>query len=87
MTETSLDTWWQEDEAESAPPIQVLHFVTAVVVSRNGAEWWVDDTTLNFTKRTLKSPIKLKWGTTLQRFSARFSGAARVGVRLHEWFS
>jgi len=39
VTETSLDTWWQEDEAESAPPIQVLHFVTAVVVSRNGAEW------------------------------------------------
>lgn len=45
---------------------------------RSGAEWWVDGETLNFTKRSLKGPIKLKWGTTLQRFSARFSGAGRV---------
>lgn len=39
MSETSLETWWQDEEVDATPPIQVLHYVTAVVVSRNGAEW------------------------------------------------
>lgn len=62
------------------------HAVLDDLAMRTGAEWWVDDTTLHFTKRTLKGPIKLKWGTTLQRFSARFSGAARVDdVTVRGW--
>ena len=62
------------------------HAVLDELARRNGAEWWVDDATLHFTKRTLKAPIKLKWGTTLQRFSARFSGAARVDdVTVRGW--
>ncbi|MFZ9693178.1 MAG: glycosyltransferase family 2 protein [Candidatus Nanopelagicales bacterium] len=39
MSETSLETWWQDEEVDATPPIQVLHYVTAVVVSKNGAEW------------------------------------------------
>ena len=48
------------------------HATLDELARRNGAEWWVDDTTLNFTKRTLKAPIKLKWGTTAAH---RLSGA------------
>ncbi len=62
------------------------HAVLDDLAMRTGAEWWVDGDKLNFTKRTLKGPIKLKWGTTLQRFSARFSGAGRVDdVTVRGW--
>jgi len=56
------------------------------LAARSGAEWWVDGKKLHFAKRKLAGPIKLKWGTTLQRFSARFSGAARVDdVTVRGW--
>ncbi|MEY3493542.1 MAG: hypothetical protein RL413_960, partial [Actinomycetota bacterium] len=62
------------------------HAVLDDLAIRTGAEWWVDGDKLHFTKRTLKGPIKLKWGTTLQRFSARFSGAGRVDdVTVRGW--
>jgi len=31
--------FWIEEEQSETPPIEILHFVTAVVVSQNGAEW------------------------------------------------
>ena len=62
------------------------HAVLDELARLNSAEWWVDDATLHFAQRTLKAPIKLKWGATLQRFSARFSGAARVDdVTVRGW--
>ncbi len=38
MTETFPSLWWEEEES-SSPPIPVNHFVSAIVVSRNGAKW------------------------------------------------
>jgi GT2 family glycosyltransferase len=31
--------FWIEEEQSENPPIEILHFVTAVVVSQNGAQW------------------------------------------------
>lgn len=31
--------FWIEDELSENPPIEILHFVTAVVISQNGAQW------------------------------------------------
>ncbi len=31
--------FWIEDEQNENPPIEILHFVTAVVISQNGAQW------------------------------------------------
>lgn len=31
--------FWMDEEQNDAPPIEIRHFVTAVVISQNGAEW------------------------------------------------
>jgi GT2 family glycosyltransferase len=31
--------FWTEDEQNETPPIEILHFVTAVVISQNGEQW------------------------------------------------
>ena len=62
------------------------HAVLDDLARMSGAEWWVEDKKLYFQKRTLKSPVKLVWGDSLQRFSVRFSGAARVDdVTVRGW--
>ena len=35
----TTDDWWHDEDAADAAPIEVHHFVTAIVVSRAGAEW------------------------------------------------
>jgi GT2 family glycosyltransferase len=35
----STEDWWHDEEAADSAPIEVHHFVTAIVVSRAGAEW------------------------------------------------
>ncbi|MEY3278080.1 MAG: hypothetical protein RLZZ426_566 [Actinomycetota bacterium] len=39
MTESIVREWWEESEGETLDPISVHHYVTAIVVSRNGAKW------------------------------------------------
>ena len=62
------------------------HAVLDDLARVSGAEWWVEDKKLYFQQRTLKSAISLTWGESLQRFSVRFSGAARVDdVTVRGW--
>lgn len=40
MTHDFAAEWWREEEdVESIAPIEINHYVTAIVVSRNGARW------------------------------------------------
>ncbi|MEY4348141.1 MAG: hypothetical protein RIS43_560, partial [Actinomycetota bacterium] len=40
MTEAPIAAdWWHEDGESAGAPIEVHHHVTAIVVSKNGAEW------------------------------------------------
>lgn len=51
-----------------------------------GAEWWVDGETLNFGKRKVEAPVKLEWGDSLRRISARFTAAGRADdVTVRGW--
>ncbi|MEY2635131.1 MAG: hypothetical protein RIS75_1071 [Actinomycetota bacterium] len=39
MTQSIVREWWEESEDSVLDPISVHHYVTAIVVSRNGAKW------------------------------------------------